>query len=59
MNTDNEVVTLANGDIVLWVEEESSIHIKSVTQLGDPVEMNLEEVNELCEILRRLATRIS
>jgi hypothetical protein len=59
MNTDEEVVTLANGDIVLWVDDESSIHIKSVTKFGDPVELNLEEVNELCDILRRLALRIS
>ncbi len=59
MNTEEEVVTLADGDIVLWIDDESSIHLKSVTKFGDPVELSFEEVNELCEVLRRLASRVS
>lgn len=56
---DQDVVTLSNGDIVIWIEGESSLHIKCLTKYGDPVELNSEEVNELCEVLRMLAIRIS
>jgi hypothetical protein len=59
MKSEEEVVKLSNGDIVIWTDEDSSLHIKCVTKFGDPVELNSEEVNELCEILQALAKRIS
>ena len=55
---DQEVVSLSNGDIVIWIVEESSLHIKCVTKHGDPVELNAEEVKELCEVLTAMAKRI-
>ena len=55
---DEEVVTLSNGDIVLWVDSGTSLHLKCVTSHGDPVELNAEELAELCEVLQRFATRI-
>lgn len=59
MSIDEEVITLSNGNIVMWIDGESSLHLKSITKFGDPVELNLEEVNELCEVLKKLALRLA
>ncbi len=59
MDTGEEVITLGNGEIVLWIDDDSSLHLKSVTKFGDPVELSLEEVNELCEVLRKIAIRLT
>lgn len=56
---DNDIITLSNKDIIIWTENDSSLHIKCVTKYGDPVELNPEEVSELCEILQALLKRIS
>ncbi len=58
MTHDNEIITLANGDITLWLEQDSSIHIRAVSQRGDPVELNSEEAKELADRLLRLASTI-
>ena len=55
---DQDVVRLSNGEIVIWIEDESPLHLKCITNHGDPVELNLEETNELIEVLRTLAKRI-
>jgi hypothetical protein len=60
MATENEdIVSLSNGDITIWIDAESSVHIKCITNFGDPVELNAEEVNELCEVLERMAKKIT
>jgi hypothetical protein len=53
-----DVVSLSDGDISIWIDGESSVHIKSVTKFGDPVELNAHEVDELCEILKKMADQI-
>lgn len=59
MNTDNrDIITLSNGDIVMWVEPGAALHIKCVTKHGDPVELGAEEVKELSAILKRLVMNI-
>lgn len=58
MKAEEEIFKLSNGDIVIWTEMDSSLHIKCITKFGDPVELNSEEVNELCKILLALAKRI-
>ena len=55
----NEVITLNNGDISLWIVNDTSLHIKCVTNHGDPVELNVEEIKELCEILTSLAHQLN
>ena len=59
MCTDDEVISLCSGDIYLWIDDGPSLHLKSVTKFGDPVELNLEEVVELCEVLKRLAKKLA
>jgi hypothetical protein len=42
-------------DVYLWLEQESSVHIKAVTSHGDPVELSPMEARRLAEILTKLA----
>lgn len=55
----NEVVRLSDGDIVVWVEQgDGSVMLKAITRHGDPVELNAEQLKELCEVLMCLARSI-
>ncbi|WP_158597865.1 hypothetical protein [Noviherbaspirillum saxi] len=38
-------------DFAMWVEDESSIHIKAITKQGDPVELSFDEVELIMEKL--------
>ena len=38
-------------DISLWIEQDSSIHLKAITKFNDPVEMTSEEARELGKTL--------
>lgn len=49
-----EPVVLANGEINLWIEQDSSIHLKSGTDYGDPVELSKEEAEKLIEVLSKM-----
>lgn len=55
---DNNMVSLNDGEIVIWIENDSSLHMKCVTKEGDPVELNFDQLEELCAILQKLAERI-
>ncbi len=48
----DDVVSLSNGEIVMWIDS-GTLHLKCVTKQGDPVELNGEEVIELLESLQR------
>lgn len=47
--------TSADGCIDAWIEQESSIHLKSISKFGDPVELTAKEARMLAEGLKRLA----
>jgi len=42
-------------DVYLWLEQGTSVHIKAVTQSGDPVELNSAEARQLATALMDLA----
>lgn len=44
--------------VYAWIEQESSIHLKSVTKHGDPVELTADEARELGQVLIRLADKL-
>jgi hypothetical protein len=48
----------SNGEIKLWVENETSIHLKAITTFGDPVELNAEEAIEISTLLKKLSEEI-
>jgi hypothetical protein len=39
------------GDVHLWLEQGTSIHIKTVEPHGDPVELTEDQAGELARIL--------
>lgn len=50
---------LAEGDVRIWLEQGSSIMLKSVTKFDDPVELSDRELSELREILRTLQEKLA
>ena len=59
MNEANEkIFGISNADVAAWVDPGAAVHLKCVTPLGDPVELNAEEVKELCALLQRLLREI-
>lgn len=46
---------LLDGEASVWIEQASSIHLKVVTESGDPAELTWNEARELGELLVRLA----
>jgi hypothetical protein len=54
----NELIKLDDGNIIMWVEDASSVFLKCVTKRGTPVELNYEEIEVLCDILHKLALQI-
>lgn len=56
--TNDAVATLSNGEVRVWVEVGSAIHLRSVTAFGDPVELNAVEAKELIRLLERLVHEI-
>lgn len=57
MDAKNGLISLSDGEIKVWLEDERSIHLKAVTSFGDPVELSTEETKELADVLMRLAAR--
>jgi len=45
-------------DVYLWLEQGSSIHIKAVTQFGDPVELSSHHARQLATTLTDLADQV-
>ncbi len=48
----------ADGDLRIWTDAGASLHIKSVTRSGDPVELNAEELREFIASLTRMLHEI-
>jgi hypothetical protein len=42
-----------DSELVMWVEAESSIHIKAITSSGDPVEISFDEAEKLAHTILR------
>jgi hypothetical protein len=40
-----------DDEFAMWVEDESSIHIKTISQFGDPVELTFDQAEELARKL--------
>jgi hypothetical protein len=45
-------------DVYGWVEQESSVMFKAVTQHGDPVELSAAEARQIAEALLELAAQL-
>ena len=54
----DNVFEISGGEITLTVHDETAIHLRSITEQGDPVELNSEEARELGRLLLALADRV-
>ncbi len=50
---------LDDGDLKVWSEQNSSVHIKAVSKTGDPVELGQSELRALIELLNKLLVEIA
>ncbi len=50
----NTVIYTVADHITLWLEQGSSVHIKTREPHGDPVELAAHEARELVEVLNKL-----
>jgi hypothetical protein len=58
MSAENHVHSFAGGDVYLWLEQESSIHLKAASSGVDPVELTAAEVREIGLALIALADQL-
>jgi hypothetical protein len=42
----------------MWIEQESSIHLKAVSPHGDPIELTAEKAREIASALLQLAAEL-
>ncbi|WOE82268.1 hypothetical protein RZO07_13950 [Pseudomonas protegens] len=49
----------SDGDVRLWIEQGSAIHLKAISPYNDPVELTAEQALELAQALQRLASRLA
>lgn len=49
----------SEGDVRLWIEQGSAIHLKAISPYNDPVELTAEQALELAQALQRLASRLA
>jgi len=56
MEDKNGIASFSNGEITVWIEQSSSVHIRAVSPHGDPVELSSEETKELALHLLRVAS---
>ncbi len=50
----NTTYKVSGDDIIMWLEQDSSIHIKASNGYNDPIELNLSEAKELHKKLQKL-----
>lgn len=55
----NNYFDISNGEVRVWIEQESCIVIHAVTKLGDPVELSSGEARKLAAILLEFSEKIS
>jgi hypothetical protein len=55
MGDSSSVKRFSDGEARLWIEQDSSIHLKAVTRCGDPVELTKCEAEELGRTLIKMA----
>ena len=55
LDSKRAMVKFSNGELSLWIEQESSIRIKVVTKRGDPVDLRENQAGELANTLIKMA----
>jgi hypothetical protein len=58
MSIKNQVHSFVGGEISLWIEQESSIHLKAASSHGDPVELTSEDARKIAVALMAAAQKL-
>ena len=45
-------------DVYCWIEQDSSVMLKAITQFADPVELTSDEARDIATVLLSLADRL-
>jgi len=53
--SDDQTNVYQVDDVWLWLEQDSSVHIKATSQANDPVELSAAQARRLATILTDLA----
>jgi len=48
----------SDGEVYFWIEAGTSIHLKSITPQGDPVELSADEAREIATQLLECAEKL-
>ena len=48
----------STDETAVWIEDESSIHLRAITHSGDPVELTSHEAKQLGEVLIQLSEKL-
>jgi hypothetical protein len=58
LNRLGDIKRIADGDVCLWIDQDSSVHIKAVSEHGDPVELTEDEAEELGNALISMSQQL-
>lgn len=58
MNNERQVQRFAGGEVYLWLEQHSSIHLKAASAHGDPVELSSDEARAIALALMSAAQKL-
>ena len=58
MDSKHQVQKFAAGEVYLWLEQDSSIHLKAASEHGDPVELTADEAREIASALIATAQKL-
>ena len=51
---DADLFKTSDGEVALWLDPGSSLHLRAITKSGDPVELSLNEAKSLADALTAL-----
>jgi hypothetical protein len=58
MGSADEVRTLADGDVRMWIADGGAIHLKAADPHGDPTELTADMAREVAAALLELARQL-
>ena len=58
MSGKQQMQKFAGGEVYLWLEQGTSIHLKAASANGDPVELRVDEAREIASALIAAAQKL-
>jgi len=58
MTDPDKVAKFAGGEVYMWIEQGSSIHLKAASSYGDPTELTADDARKIAVALIELARQL-